>query len=96
MFLQKAKSEAMREKMKSMEGDKEALKCRAIKAEEEIKVLQKKFKTSNEAKTAYELNIVKHELEQMKLKLQREMSEKEQLVSQRDEYRQAAHKLVSD
>ena len=50
---------------------------------------------SNSIQTAQELSNLKNQIEEMKQKLQKEVSEKIVLVSQRDEYQNAAKKLVS-
>lgn len=85
----------MREKIKAVENATDIAKKRAKKAEESMEQLRKKFNDSNEAKAVQELNILKHRVEDMKTQIQKDTSEKKELLSQRDEYRQAAHKLVS-
>jgi uncharacterized protein YigA (DUF484 family) len=91
----KTKLEALREKMKLIEGNAEASKNRANNLEKEVSQLQKKIRNSDEAKAIHGLNVIKTELEDVKLKLKQEVNEKNALSIQRDEYRHAAHKLVS-
>lgn len=91
----KTKLEALREKMKMVEGNTEASKNRANSLEKEVSQLQKKIKNSDEAKAIHGMNVMRTELEETKLKLKQEVTEKNALTIQRDEYRHAAHKLVS-
>ncbi len=74
--------------MKVVESAAEAANNRALKAEEAMK-------NSNEAQMVQELNMLKSQAEDMKNKIKSQTSEKNELLSQRDQYRKAAHKLVS-
>ncbi len=81
--------------MKIIEGNAEGSKNRANNLEKEVSQLQKKIKNSDEAKAIHGMNVMRTELEEIKLKLKQEVTEKNALIIQRDEYRHAAHKLVS-
>lgn len=93
--MQKAKLEAMAERIKGYEKAAEENRRRALIAESEAEQLRNKFKSSNEAKVTQELQMLRERMEEIKIQLDREKKEKDQLLSQRDEYRQAAHNLVS-
>lgn len=84
----------MVERMQGCEKVALELKRRALIAETEVEQLRNKFKNSNEAKATQELQMLRHRMVDIKDQLQREQEEKDKLLSQRDEYRQAAHKLV--
>ena len=94
MLQQKAKNEGLAERIQGCEKVAEELKRRALIAESEVEQLRNKFKTSNEAKATQELQMLRDYMADMKNQLQREKEEKDKLLLQRDEYRQAAHKLV--
>ena len=93
--MQKVKLEAMAERIKGYEKAAEENRRRALIAESEAEQLRNKFKSSNEAKVTQELQMLRERMEEIKIQLDREKKEKDQLLSQRDEYRQAAHNLVS-
>ncbi len=80
--------------MKGCEKIAEDFKRRAITAELEAEQLRNKFKNSKEAKVTQELQMIRDRMEDIKIQLSREKKEKDQMIMQRDEYRQAAHKLV--
>ena len=85
----------MLERIKGCEKVAEDSKRRAILAESEAEQLRTKFKSSNEAKATQELHMLRDRMVDMRKQLDREKEEKDKISSQRDEYRQAAHKLVS-
>ena len=92
---QRNKVEVIKDRIKVVENTAEAAKIRAMNKEEEVKQLQKKLNNSNLSKTVQELNTLKIQMEEMKQQLQKETAEKNDLMTQRDEYQNAAKKLVS-
>jgi hypothetical protein len=81
--------------MKVSEIAVELAKKQATKAEEMMEQLRTQLKNSNEVKAEEDLQILTNRVEEFENQIEKERLEKIELVSQRDEYRKASHKLVS-
>ena len=67
---------------------------RTKKLEANLNQLQRKVNYSNEVKTQQELSILKSKFDDLNAQIQTKVEENNQLLKQRNEYRQAAGKLV--
>ena len=81
--------------MKALERDTEAANARAQKAEKALEIIRQQHRDSDEGQSMREVTKLKNRLIEVECQLERERAAKDEMASEQEHYRLAAHKLVS-
>ena len=81
--------------MKSLEKEIDGANSRAQKAEKALEALRQRQSETEEGQAQSEIIRLKHKLIEVESQLERERAAKDECIAEQEQYRLAAHKLVS-